>query len=84
MFYPIIFKTIVFLFLTADITTAVMLSLHWGLKVIFNSLRHVTSLLLGSPVVDLPHFSLWKGVFFNISSADDNSYNAVNRSPEPC
>jgi len=35
-------------------------------------------------VVDLPHFSLWKGVFFNISSADDNSYNAVNRSPEPC
>jgi len=63
MFYPIIFKTTVFLLLTADISTAVTLSLHRGLKVILNSLGRVTSLLLGSPVMDLPPFSLWTGVF---------------------
>ena len=73
MFYSIIFKTMVFLFLTADISTAVLLSLHWGFKVILNSLGHVTSLLLGSPVVDLPPFSLWTGMFCNISFANDRT-----------
>jgi len=63
----------VFLLLTADIYTTVVLSLHRGLKVILNSLQRVTSLLLGSPVVDLAPFSLWTGVFCSISSVDDNT-----------
>ena len=36
-----------------------------------NSLGHVTSLPTGSPVVGLPPFSLWTGVFCSIFSADD-------------
>ena len=42
-------------------------------KIIRNSLGRVTSLLLGSLVVRLPPFSLWTGVFYSISSADDGT-----------
>jgi len=45
---------------------AVLLSLLRGLKVILDSLRRVTCLPLGSPVV-----SLWTDMFCSISSADD-------------
>jgi hypothetical protein len=48
------------------------------LKVTVKSLWWVTSLLLVSPVVGLPTFSLWTGAFCSISFA-----NAVTRSPEP-
>jgi len=49
---------------------AVLLALHWRM-IIFNSLGRCTS--LGSPVVGLPPFSLWTGVFCSISSADDRT-----------
>jgi hypothetical protein len=64
---------------------AALLSLHWGLKVIFNYVGRFTGLPLGSPVVGftglplgspvvvLPPFSLWTGVFCSISSADDRT-----------
>jgi hypothetical protein len=43
------------------------------MKVVFNSLGQVTNLLLGSPVVGLPYFSLWTGMFCGISSAYDGT-----------
>jgi hypothetical protein len=39
----------------------------------FNSLGCVASVLLGSPVVGSPPFSLWTGVFCSICSGDDGT-----------
>lgn len=38
-----------------------------------NSLGQVTSLQLGSPVVELPSFSLWTGIFCSFSCVDDGT-----------
>jgi len=38
-----------------------------------DSLGQVTSLQLGSPVVDLPSFSLWTGIFCSFSYVDDGT-----------
>ena len=69
---------IIFFFFHFRLTTflpqiGVKFAVHWGLKVMFNSVGRVTSLPLGSSLMGLPHFSLWTGVFCGISSADDET-----------
>ena len=50
-----------------------VLSLHCGLEAVLVPQGGLTSPPLRSPVVGLPPFSLWTGMFCSISSADDGT-----------